>query len=586
LRHILICIAALVGCAPVAGQGQVRSSTPAAPAGTVTAIADDYYARLFEAHPLEAFVGGAPGAPLDRVDDNSPAALARWREREDGWLAQLTRLPGDLAGNDAVTASILREAVDASVATRICKHELWGVTQMFGPQQLATMLATLQPVGTAQRRSQALARFHALAPYLDTEIANLRLGVQQGYTAPRGNVKAVIDQLDVLLGMRPERSPVLVMADRDGDAAFRAALVEVVRDDLDPALDRYRAFLRSEYLPVARDSVAVSALPGGATCYRALVRQYTTLDLDPAAVHRMGLEEGERIQAEMRAIAQRSFGTTDLRRLFERFRSEPAFKFKSRDEVLTYARAALGRVQAALPRSFGRLPRAAMEVSPCEPFEEKSGCPNSYLPAAQDGSRPGQWRINTSPERASRVDLEAIAFHEGYPGHHLQIALAQERGEGHPITRLLFNSGYTEGWGLYAERVANEMGVYSSDLAQLGRLSSAAWRAARLVVDPGLHALGWSRARAIEYLLTHTVISPEGAASEVDRYIVMPGQATAYMVGRMEIERLRHQAETRLGPSFDVRAFHDHVLENGSVPLSFLRRNIESWLASAAVATH
>jgi uncharacterized protein (DUF885 family) len=286
----------------------------------------------------------------------------------------------------------------------------------------------------------------------------------------------------------------------------------------------------------------------------------------------------ERIETEMRPIAQRRFGTSDLPALYERLRS-PDFMFASRGEVLDSATAALARVKAQLPRWFGKLPRAEMILDPCQPFEEESGCPNSYLAPAQDGSRPGRWRINTSPKRASRVDLEATAFHEGYPGHHLQVALAQER-DAHPVTRLLGNSAFGEGWGLYTERLANDMGVYSGDLAQIGRLSASAMRAARLVVDPGIHVLGWSREKAIDYMLGHTVLSRQGATSEVDRYIINPGQATAYMIGRIEIERLRAKAQSRLGERFDIKAFHDHVLENGNVPLRVLRKEIEAWIDS------
>jgi uncharacterized protein (DUF885 family) len=267
--------------------------------------------------------------------------------------------------------------------------------------------------------------------------------------------------------------------------------------------------------------------------------------------------------------------------VWRRLREDPATRFSSRQEVLDTAQAALARAKAALPRWFGRLPRAEMIVDPCLEFEEKSGCPNSYSAAAQDGSRPGRWRINTGPARASRVDLESIAFHEGYPGHHLDITLSQERPDAHPVGRILGNSGFSEGWGLYAEQLAKEMGLYSGDLAQLGRLSSAAFRAARLVVDPGLHALGWSRERAIDYMLAHTVLSREGVTSEVDRYIINPGQATAYMIGRLEILRLRADAERRLGDRFDIRAFHDRVLAVGRVPLPFLRTEVERWVANA-----
>jgi uncharacterized protein (DUF885 family) len=458
------------------------------------------------------------------------------------------------------------------------------VSQQGGVQLLPARLAAIQPVGTAELRSKALTRFRALGPFVDTEIANLREGVRRGYTAPRIAVEAVIEQLDGLLATPPEASPVLLLAERDSTPEFREAVVEVLATSVDPALGRYRQYLRTEYLPRAREETAVRTLPAGAECYRARVRGFTTLELEPEAIHRTGHDEMARIEAEGKVIAERLFGTGDMTVVYRRLREDPQLEFGSRREVLDTAEAALARARSALPRWFGRLPRAGMVVDPCLQFEEKAGCPNSYMPPAQDGSRPGRWRINTNPQRASRVDLESIAFHEGYPGHHLDWALNQERLEAHPVTRILGNSGFGEGWGLYAEELANEMRLYSGDLAQLGRLSASAFRAARLVVDPGLHALGWSRERAIEYLLAHTVLSREAATSEVDRYIINPGQATAYMIGRLEISRLRGEAERRLGQSFDIRAFHDQVLGHGRVPLPFLREQIEEWIAGATPA--
>jgi uncharacterized protein (DUF885 family) len=241
------------------------------------------------------------------------------------------------------------------------------------------------------------------------------------------------------------------------------------------------------------------------------------------------------------------------------------------------------RAKAAIPKWFGRLPHGTVIVDPCLPFEEKSGCPNSYVPGTPDGKRPGRWRINASVEPPQpRLPLEGTAFHETIPGHHLQITIAQERENAHPITRYLFFSGFGEGWALYSERLAGEMGLYSSDLYKFGDLGEQALRAARLVVDPGLAVLGWSRQQAIDYMVAHVPESRTVLESEVDRYIADPGQATAYMIGRLEIERLRHEAEQRLGKSFDIREFHDRVLENGSVPLSFLSSHIEAWLESRA----
>jgi uncharacterized protein (DUF885 family) len=287
-----------------------------------------------------------------------------------------------------------------------------------------------------------------------------------------------------------------------------------------------------------------------------------------------------RIEAEMRRIGQRSFGTADVPALLERLRSDSQYTFRSREEVIAAADSAIIRARAAMPKWFGRLPKAPVIVDPCQAFEEVSGCPGSYVRAAEDGSRPARYRINAGdPTHTPRASAQAIAFHETIPGHHLQNALAQERPHTHPVTRFFGNSGFGEGWALYAERVADEMGLYSSDLDRMGLLSNDALRAARLVVDPGIHVLGWSRQQAIDYMLEHTAQSRGFVESEVDRYIINPGQATAYMIGRIEIERLRAEAEQRLGQRFDIRAFHDRVLEDGSVPLGLLRANIERWLA-------
>lgn len=577
--------------------GSDRSIGPASAdrgslSGQVNGVGDDYYRGLLETFPLAAFMSGVPEAALDRLNENGLAAVERWRKREDEWLARLRAIPPDSLAErpERITYAVLRTALEAAERRRVCRDELWGVQQQGGVQLLPARLAAIQPVGTAELRDKALTRFRAFGPFLDTEIANLREGLRRGYTAPRIAVRAVIEQLDGLLAGGPKASPMLVLADRDSAPGFREEVVSVLATSVYPALGRYREYLRAEYLPRAREETAVTALPDGATCYRARVRGFTTLDLDPEEIHRTGHEQMARIEAEAKVIAERRFGTTDITELYRRLREDPEFEFATRQEVLDSAEAALGRAKAALPRWFGRLPKAEMVLDPCLEFEERAGCPNSYSAPAQDGSRPGRWRINTNPKRASRVDLESIAFHEGYPGHHLDVALNQERPGAHPVARIMGNSGFGEGWGLYAEELANEMGLYSGDLAQLGRLSASAFRAARLVVDPGLHVLGWSREQAIDYMLAHTVNSRETATSEVDRYIINPGQATAYMMGRLEISRLRAEAERRLGPSFDVRAFHDRVLGQGRVPLPFLREEIERWmeheLGGTAVPRH
>jgi uncharacterized protein (DUF885 family) len=562
----------------------VTAPAPPASQSPITGVADDLFAGFLQRFPESATQFGIANGPHDRLTDLSPAVREAWQSREDVWLARLQAIDTArvIGTPDAPVYAIMRQTLEANRASRVCRLELWNVSQLFGWQVNLPRLARLQRLGTPEARAQALTRWQAIPRYVDQDIANLREGLKEGYTAPRTNVEEVLKQVDALLADPPEKSPFAGFIERDSTPEFRAAIVTTVRDRINPALRRYRTFLADEYLSRARTTPGVSAIPNGAECYRARLQFYTTLELDPREVHELGLSQMKRIEAEMRIIAERSFGTTDVPALLERLRSDSQYTFRTRQEVIAVAESSIVRAKAVMPKWFGRLPKAPVIVDPCQPFEEASGCPGSYVPAAEDGSRPARYRINAGdPTHKPRASAEAITFHETIPGHHLQIAIAQERSGAHPITRFFFNSGFVEGWALYAERVADEMGLYTSDLDRMGLLSNDALRAARLVVDAGIHALGWSRQQAIDYMLAHTAQSQAFVESEVDRYIITPGQATAYMVGRLEIERLRKQAEQRLGTRFDIRAFHDRVLEDGSIPLGLLRTNIERWLDSA-----
>jgi len=572
----------LVGCS-----GTSTTTVDPAPAldgpARVTAIADDYWKGFGEFSPLFATLFGFPDAANDRLDDNSLVALRRWQAREDRWAADLARIDtvGLATRPEAITYGILYERLEASRQSRVCRYELWRVNQQSGLQILLPFLGRIQPLGTVEARAATIARWRLIPHFIDVEITNLKEGVQEGYTAPRGNVTAVIEQLDGLLQLSPAESPMAEPARRDSTPEFRRLLVELVAKEITPAMRRYREFLAADYLPAAREAIGVSALPNGTECYRARVRAYTTLDLDPRGIHQLGLDEMARIEAEMRTVALRSFGTSDVHALLHRLRTDPEYLFRTREEIIAVSESAFNRAKAAMPKWFGRLPKADMIIDPCQPFEEKAGCPGSYVPGAADGSSPGRFRINAGdPTTQPRAPAEATAFHEGIPGHHLQIAIARERSGAHLVARYFFNSGFAEGWALYAEQLAHEMGLYSSDIAEMGRLDQDALRAARLVVDPGLHVLGWTRQQAIDYMLAHTADSRTTVESEVDRYIIDPGQATAYMVGRLEIERLRREAEGHFKSGFDIRAFHDHVLEDGNVTLPMLRPKIERWLAT------
>ena len=567
--------------AAVSAGREAASTDPAGAARRVTELADEYWAEFLQAFPLAALFYGVPDTPNDRMGDNSLAAVRTFERKVDRWIDQLNQVSGAaLEGQpENATYGVLRETVEASRQARVCRPELLPLNQQSGWQIALPVIAQIQPVGTAELRAASLRRWHDVARYVDTEIANLREGIRLGYTQPRGNAQSVVDQLNDLLKFPAERSPFAGLAARDSAPGFRDSVVSIVRREILPAATRYRDFLVSEYIPRARVSTELSSLPNGADCYRARVRQYTTVDKDAQAIHRLGLEQIAALEAEARPLAERNFGTSDLPVLYRRLRTGTAHTFKSREELIGSAERAVARGKAAMGKWFGRLPRADVIVDPCLAFEEKSGCPNSYVPGTPDGKRPGRWRINAATvPPAPRGMMEATAFHEVIPGHHLQVAIAQEREGAHPITRYLFFSGFAEGWALYAERLAQEMGLYSSEEQQLGELGSQALRAARLVVDPGLAVLGWSRQRAIDYMAAHVPEAQGYLESEVDRYIADPGQATAYMIGRLEIERLRREAESRMGKRFDIREFHDRVLENGSVPLSFLRPHVEAWL--------
>jgi uncharacterized protein (DUF885 family) len=543
-------------------------------------LADAYLTAWFDRNPDQGTYYGVPGRHHDRLPDNSAAALTAWQKQEDAFLAEIKQIDRDAIESEPLRATyaITREALESSVGLRVCRNELWTVSQFVNAWQVAFgYLVTIQPVGTDEARAEALARWGALPKYIDTEIANLREGLKLGYSAPKGNVRIVIDQMNTLttgpLADSPFDSPAL----RDKTPEFRRRFDALLKTAINPAMRRYRDFLEKEYLPAARDEVGVNANPNGAACYDASVRFHSSLPVPAKDVHDTGLKQIDRIAGEMKTIAERSFQTSDVPALLQRLRTDKQYLFKSREELISYSQAALARSKAAMPQWFGLLPKADVVIEPYPKFREKNG-PNEYNPPAEDGSRPAIFFISAyQAEKKGRAEAESTAFHETIPGHHLQGAIAVERKTIHPIGRYIGNSGYTEGWGLYAERLADEMKLYSSDLDRMGMLSNQALRAARLVVDSGLHALGWTRQQAIDYMLAHTAESPDDVTAEVDRYIIYPGQATAYMLGQLQIRKARDEAQQTMGDRFAIKTFHDRVLEDGAVPLTYLTEKIRAW---------
>ena len=549
----------------------------------VVVISDAYVADVFDERPGSVARLRPPGARYDALPDDSLAGVAARERRRAAWLKELRGFARGSLGEDgarlAYDLATSRLADDEALG--VCRFERWRVSQMLNgwPVAFADM-AMAQPVETPELRAQALARYAALPGYVDAQVDALHVGLAEGYSAPRLVVDLVVGQLDGLLAAPPESDPFASPAQRSDDAAFRERFLALVRDDVKPALRRYRDFLASEYAPRARTAPGVASNPDGAACYRAALRWSTALDLDPAAVHERGLSALAEIEAEMQTISARSFGGAPLPELMQRLRSDPTFLYQDREQVLALAEAAMNRAWDALPRAFGRIPEARAILEPIPAFQERTAAPH-YLQAALDGSQPATYRVRLyEASRQSWTIGESTAFHEVVPGHHLQIALANENTTLPRIARFLFTSGFSEGWALYAEQLADELGLYTSDADRLGMLSNRAWRAVRMVVDTGLHVRGWQRQRAVDFLLAHTALSPDQAAQEIDRYIAWPGQAPSYLLGYEEIRALRAEAEQRLGPRFDLRAFHDTVLGGGSATLPVLRARVERWMAS------
>jgi uncharacterized protein (DUF885 family) len=433
----------------------------------------------------------------------------------------------------------------------------------------------LQPVGSAPARAAALQRLSKVADYIDTEASNLRAGLDFGFSAPRPTVAGVPAEIRALLD---KDNPFLNVANRDDDADFTAAVQEIFATQIAPAIERFANYIESDYLPKAREELAVLANPRGSECYAALVRAFTTISVAPEVIHETGLQQIANIRADMQAIIDEHFGGGEIEPFLRRLNVDPEFTFASEAEILDRARNTLAGIRPLLPELFAVLPKADVIIKPYPSYRE-SGT-GEYWSSSEDGTRPGTMYIPTShPEQRSRTGQQSFLYHETIPGHHLQGAIALELGDRvHPIARYLWNSGYGEGWALYAERLMDELGQYSTPLDRIGMLSDQGARAARLVIDTGLHTMGWTRQQAVDYMLANTAWPPIDVESEINRYIAWPGQANAYMLGMLEIMKLRALAEEAFGDDFDEREFHARVLENGSVTLPMLQEAVLAWI--------
>lgn len=548
----------------------------AGPARATRELADRYYAFRLASQPEIAYFSGIELERHDGLTDNSAAGQAAIQQQEDALWQQLQTIDAQaLAGTvDWITYGILQQSLQSARELRVCQYPAWAVSQMSGWQMDYTQLAELQPVGSEELRDQALARWSRMPKFIDQEIANLQAGLAAGYSSPQPAVRRVIAQMDGLLSMAPAESPFASPAKRDSDEGFSAAFIELVASNLYPAIRRYREFLQNDYLPSARTDLSVTANPDGRACYAAALRSYTTLDRSGEQVFELGMDTVTKNKAKVEELGEEAYNISDFADIIQHIKDDPKDKFNSADELLQYSKDAVSRARAAMPQWFGYVPATQAEVVPFPAYQEGTGTSARY--EAGNENRPGAYRIPLyQPEQQSRGGAESTAFHEVWPGHHMQVAVAQEIKGLHPVSRITWYSGFGEGWARYAEGLAAEMGLYQTKTGPISRL---AWPARGMVVDPGIHLLGWSREQAMAFMGQSGRFTESELGDMVDRIAVLPGQLTSYDSGGLEILALRRLASEKLGDSFDIREFHDKVLENGAIPLTMLRAHIENWL--------
>jgi uncharacterized protein (DUF885 family) len=521
-----------------------------------------------------------------RAEANAREQLARLATIDRAQLGAKERVAFDMFGYQARFA--LRQYDEGHV--KFAKQ--LPIDPIFSPQitfaQFSSGTAGA-PYRTLADYDNGLARIDGFVIWLDRAIGRMREGIRDGRVQPRHVIEKIIAQLDEALAQAPEASPywrpIDALPAELGDAdktRLQAAYREAIAQRIHPALARLRDFLRSDYLKAGRTGApGLTTLPGGASYYDDQLEAHTTLRMGANQIHALGLREVARIRRAMQGVRRQVGFKGTLKDFFEHLRNEPTFKPASKEALLQSYDSARERVQRELPRLFDTLPKSPLEVRPVPPEQEGSAGGAYYLVGTPDGSRPGVFYVNTSelPTRTT-PRTTALMLHEGLPGHHLQASLAQEDSTLPPTLRFAWNTGYGEGWALYAEWLGHEMGLYSDPYQHYGQLDMEIFRAVRLVVDTGLHAKGWSRERAVQYMLANTSLERGYIEGEVDRYIVWPGQATAYKIGEIKIKALRREAERALGQRFDVRAFHAQVLGTGAIPLAVLDMKIKDWIRS------
>jgi uncharacterized protein (DUF885 family) len=563
---------------------------------------DADWGRWMEEYPEEATDIGYPGQD-DRWIDDSPAGIARRQKHLAGSLATLKSIPrADLPASEQLNFDIYLDLLeiaseglqfgdDPFPLRHVVPHNLWmPLTQMGGIQQQAADTLAKQRHQTAGDYEIILKRLAALPVAVDQQIALLQDGLKRGYTPPKIAVRDLPKQIGDLTPADALASP-LLQPFREFPASFpeadRVRLTEKARSvyaaSVAPAFRKLHDYVATTYLPACRESIAATALPNGAAAYVFHVRWQTTTDLTPAQIHEIGLAEVKRIRAEMDKVIASTKFQGSFHDFTEFLRTDPRFYYDKPEDLVNGYRIITKRIDPGLAHLFGKLPRLPYGVCTIPDFKAPSQTTAYYQGGSPQAGRPGCYFVNTYNLHARpKWEMEALSLHEAVPGHHLQISLAQELENTPEFRKHAGYSAFVEGWALYSEGLGEDVGLYTDPYSKFGQLSYEMWRAVRLVVDTGMHSMGWTREQAIQFFKDNTGKTDQDITVEVDRYIVWPGQALAYKLGQLKIRELRAEAERRLGAKFNVRSFHDAVLEQGAVPLSLLEPHIKHRIDSQA----
>ena len=525
----------------------------------------------------------------DRLSDRSPAFYQSDTERKREFLRRFEAVEAKgLSEQDALSLTLMIRQLRQEIEGSQFKSWEMPVNQMDGLHLGLPYLVTLTPFDTVTDYDNYIARLHQIPRAFEQVTANMRQGMTDKLMPPKYLLEKVAAETDELAGKTGEASPFAqpvkqfpASISATDQKRVRDAVLSTIETDVIPAYRRFAVFVHREYAPQGRTDPGVWALPDGAARYRYNIRRITTTSLSPEEIHQLGLKQIDETETEMIVVAHK-LGFKDLASLNQHIKEERSFYAKSGQQVLDLYAKYAREMEVQLPKLFGHLPKAKLIVVPMEAARAKNAVPADYTDGSADGSRPGRINVNEwDPEHRLLLNIEAIAYHEGVPGHHLQLSLAQEMPDLPAFRRHAGYTAFVEGWALYSERLGQEVGRYQDPYSDYGRLENEMWRAIRLVIDTGVHEKRWSRDQMVEYFHRYTAMDEPNVQSEVDRYIAWPGQALAYKLGQLEILKLRDEARQKLGPNFDLRSFHDEVLGNGALPLDVLDSQVRNWIQHA-----